>query len=281
METASSPSLYRGRIAPTPTGEFHLGHARTFDMARRRAEAAGGDLILRLEDLDENRCKPEYVEAMFADLAWMGIRWQGEPIYQSKRRAVYLNAWHRLKEEGFIYPCTRSRKEFRSVARAPHEDEEAAEPIYPPEWRPPPGAERAYDHPQGVNWRFRVSEGEVITFSDARKGEVSFVAGVDFGDFGVWNREDIPAYELAVVVDDLAGRITEVVRGEDLLKSTARQILLYRALGGTPPAWCHEPLVRDEQGRRLAKRCKSMALRVFREQGLSFADLQASQNWRA
>jgi glutamyl-tRNA synthetase len=150
----------------------------------------------------------------------------------------------------------------------PLSDEQDTEPIYPVAWRPEPGAEKAFDAPGGdVTWRFRVPEGEVITFSDVRKGEVSYTAGVDFGDFSIWRRDDVPAYELSVVVDDIAMGITEVVRGEDLLRSTARQILLYRALGATPPAWCHEPLVRDENGRRLAKRDHDRSLRSYREEG--------------
>jgi len=267
------PELYRGRLAPTPTGDFHLGHARTFTAAWRRARDAGGTLVLRIEDLDPQRCKPEYVEGMLADFAWMGLDWDEGPFYQSARTGPYLAVWRRLRDAGLIYPCTRSRRELRDFAHAPHAEEEADETIYPSSWRPPPGAEQAYEDPSGVTWRFRVSEGEVITFSDVRKGEVSFTAGVDFGDFGIWRRDNVPAYELAVVADDIAMGITEVVRGEDLLLSTARQILLYRALGAVPPAWCHEPLVRDENGRRLAKRHAALSLRGFREQGLRFEDL--------
>lgn len=270
-------SLYRGRLAPTPTGEFHLGHARTFYTAWKRARDAGGALFLRIEDLDAQRCKPEFVEGMLADFAWMGIEWDGAAVFQSQRRELYLEAWRVLKEKGLIYPCTRSRKALRDCVRAPHEEEEAGEPLYPVEWRPDPSAAKAYEAPAGVTWRFRVSEKEGVRFSDVRKGEVAFTAGVDFGDFAVWRRDDVPAYELAVVVDDLAMGITEVVRGEDLLLSTARQILLYRALqsalGGVIPGWCHEPLVRDESGKRLAKRYDSLSLRSYRERGVAFSEL--------
>ena len=267
-------SSYKGRLAPTPTGDFHLGHARTFHSAWRRAREAGGVLMLRIEDLDTQRCKAEFVEGMLADFAWMGISWDGEPVYQSRRRAVYRAVWERLKAMDLIYPCTRSRRELRDCVRAPHEEEEQGEPIYPVAWRPGPGAAAAYDAPAGVTWRFRVPVGEVIRFTDARRGELAYTAGVDFGDFAVWRRDDVPAYELAVVADDLEMGITEVVRGEDLLLSTARQLLLYRALGGMPPSWCHEPLVRDENGRRLAKRYDSLSLRSFRERGVAFEALR-------
>jgi len=265
--TSSPASRYCGRLAPTPTGGLHLGHARTFRVAWARAREAGGEMILRIEDLDTGRCKPEFVAESIEDLAWLGLDWDGEPVRQSALRDRYVEAWRRLKEEGHIYPCTRSRRELRELGPTPKGDEQDAEPIYPAAWRPPPGAEREYDAPAGANWRFRVPVGERVSFTDARKGEVSFVAGEDFGDFKVWRRDDVPAYELSVVVDDIAMGITEVVRGEDLLRSTARQILLYRALGATPPAWCHEPLVRDASGRRLAKRFQSLSLRTLREQG--------------
>ncbi|MGA0334000.1 MAG: tRNA glutamyl-Q(34) synthetase GluQRS [Kiritimatiellia bacterium] len=260
---------YHGRLAPTPTGELHLGHARTFHQAWRRAREAGGRLSLRIEDLDRIRCRPEYTEALLEDLQWLGIDWDGDPLIQSQHRPRYLEVWKKLRDSGHIYPCTRSRKELRSLAPAETGDEQDAEPLYPPDWRPPPGAEKAYDSPEGVNWRFRVSEGEVIRFSDLRKGEISLRAGVDFGDFSVWRRDNIPAYELSVVVDDIYQQITEVVRGEDLLRSTVRQLLLYRALNASPPAWCHEALVRDAQGIRLAKRFHSLSLREMRRRGKS------------
>jgi glutamyl-tRNA synthetase len=120
-----------------------------------------------------------------------------------------------------------------------------------------------------VVWRFRVPDGEVVRFTDARRGAQAFTAGVDFGDFVVWRKDDVPAYELAVVADDAAMLITEVVRGEDLLRSTARQLLVYRALGATPPAWCHLPLVRDAEGRRLAKRHQALSVRELRARGLT------------
>lgn len=258
---------YRGRLAPTPTGELHLGHARTFYQAWKRAQDSGGTLLMRIEDLDHTRCKSEYATQALQDLHWLGLAWDAPESYQSAHPERFLQAWHQLKEDGWIYPCTKSRKDIRALLPPYNPDEQDVEAIYPIEWRPEPGAEKNFDSPEGVTWRFRVSEGEVIRFSDTRKGEVTYTAGVDFGDFSVWRRDGIPAYELSVVVDDIHQQITEVVRGEDLLRSTARQILLYRALGAPPPAWCHEPLVRDAQGVRLAKRFHSLSIRELRESG--------------
>jgi len=264
------PKPYIGRLAPTPNGGLHLGHARTFQTAWRRAREQDGELILRIEDLDRQRCRPEFIEEALEELAWLGLDWDGEPVFQSDRRKLYEEAWKRLKEDGWIFPCRRSRRELRKAAMPPPSNEQDVEPIYPLEWRPEQGVEKGFEDPGGdVTWRFRVPEGETISFSDVRKGVVDYTAGVDFGDFSVWRRDNIPSYELSVVVDDIAMGITEVVRGEDLLRSTARQILLYRALGATPPAWCHEPLVRDEHGRRLAKRDHDRSLKSYWQAGLS------------
>lgn len=269
MTQDSSPRTYRGRLAPTPTGDLHVGHARTFHAAYARARDAGGELLLRIEDLDPLRCRTEYVERMLEDLHWLGIRWTGEPTFQSRRRDVYRDVWHRLRDNGTIYPSTVTRKEVRDAAHAPHEEDDEAEPLFPPELRSPPGTEQEYTEPSGVVWRFRVPDGEGIEFDDVRKGRRRYVAGVDFGDFVVWRKDDVPAYELAVVADDIAMGITEVVRGEDLLKSTARQLLIYRALGARPPQWCHEPLVRDAAGKRLAKRADALSIRALRRNGLA------------
>jgi glutamyl-tRNA synthetase len=267
---APTSSGYCGRLAPTPSGGLHLGHARTFREAWRRARAASGRLILRIEDLDQPRCRPEYVKEALEELAWLGLDWDGDPVFQSQRRTVYLEAWEYLKSGGWIYPCGKSRKDLQKAQPAPPSDEQDAEPLYPVEWRPAPGAEKAFDRPGGdVTWRFRVPEGEVLEFEDVRKGRVRYTAGVDFGDFSVWRRDDVPSYELSVVVDDIAMGITEVVRGEDLLRSTARQLLLYRALKADPPSWCHEPLVRDARGRRLAKRDHDRSLQSYRQEGLT------------
>lgn len=260
---------YRGRIAPTPTGLLHLGHAATFWTAFQRASS--GTLVLRVEDLDPHRCKAEFAGAAMEDLCWLGIRWQEgpdlggphAPYEQSARRELYLAAWRRLRDGGYIYPCTRSRKDVAAASLAPHEDE----PVFPVEWRTASDTGMNRETPEDCNWRFCVPDHEKIRFEDGLLGEVQRMALRDFGDFVVWNRENIPAYELAVVVDDIAMGITEVVRGADLLTSTARQILIYRALQAGPPAFYHCPLIRDDRGRRLAKRDDALSLRALREQG--------------
>lgn len=281
----SAKTSYRGRLAPTPSGLLHLGHAATFLRAAKRCRDAGGTLILRNEDLDPMRCQQASVGAFVEDLQWLGIHWDEglgvggphEPYNQSERTPLYVEAWKRLLASGLIYPCDKSRRELReNAALAPHEDEEDAEPIYPPAWRPPAGTGSDATHPGEQIWRFRVPEGEVISFHDELAGEQTFTAGVDFGDFLIWRREGMPAYELAVTVDDIAMEITEVVRGADLLKSTARQLLVYRALAAENiPAFAHCPLVRDKEGRRLAKRHDSVSLRDLRKSGMSAQDVRA------
>lgn len=250
-------SEYRGRLAPSPTGYLHLGHARTFWVAQERAR--GGTLVLRNEDLDRDRCKPEFVQAMLEDLRWFGFEWQEGPFAQSERMHLYREAFCKLKAAGFLFPCLCSRKDVQRALQAPHQGED--EPVYP-------GTCRTRTNEGGrVNWRFRVPDGETIRFVDGFHGEQNFVAGKDFGDFVVWRQDDLPAYQLAVVVDDAAMRITEVVRGADLLLSTARQLLLYHALGIEPPKFYHCPLMTDEHGVRLAKRHEALSLRTLRAQG--------------
>lgn len=272
MTPLSSP-VYRGRIAPTPTGFLHRGHARTFALAWHRARQAGGALLYRVEDLDRSRCRPAYADAAEADLRWLGLDWDegpssgGEhaPYVQSARLSWFTEVWTQLHASGAIYPSPQSRKDVARALSAPHEEDR--EPLFPPALRPPPGEGSDAREAGDMNWRFRVPDGETIRFHDAFHGPQAFVAGEDFGDFLVWRRDGMPSYELAVVADDHAMRISEVVRGADLLLSTARQLLLYRALAWTPPAWFHVPLVLDDSGRRLAKRHASESLRSLRERG--------------
>ena len=263
---------YRGRLAPSPTGLLHTGHGRTFWIAYQRCRAAHGTLVMRNEDLDPQRSKAEFASAMLEDLRWLGIEWQEgpdvggpyAPYEQSRRREHYLRAWRQLLDRGFIYPCTCSRKDLASAAQAPHDVDD--EPIYPGTCRE---RKSSATSPTGVNWRFRVPDGEAIEFEDLRLGKRSHVAGRDFGDFVVWRRDDVPAYQIAVVIDDAEMQITEVVRGEDLLRSTARQILLQNALGLATPAYYHCALVTDAEGQRLAKRHDALSLRTLRERGFS------------
>jgi glutamyl-tRNA synthetase len=249
-------------------------------MAQQRAKENGGSLILRNEDLDSTRFKMEFVPAMIEDLQWFGFEWQEGPdcggpfvpYNQSERMSFYRAVLEKLRAGNFIYPCTCSRKDIRSAARAPHAEDD--EVIYPGTCR-----DNSIFKIQNSKfaWRFRVPDGETISFTDGNCGEQRFVAGKDFGDFVVWRGDGVPAYQLACVADDAAMQITEVVRGADLLVSTARQILLYRALGLTAPAFLHCPLWRDETGERLAKRHDALSLRTLRARGETPESLR--QNW--
>jgi glutamyl-tRNA synthetase len=232
---------------------------------------------------------------MFKDLKWFGFIWQEGPdcggpfgpYNQSERSQFYRGALDLLRSGGFIYPCTCSRKDIAAAARAPHAADDD-EPIYPGTCRTksevgsqqsavgvPISGLRFPTSDFRFNWRFRVPDGETISFTDGHFGPQQFVAGKDFGDFVVWRPDDVPAYQLAVVVDDAAMQITEVVRGADLLKSTARQLLLYRALRLPPPKFYHCPLMTDETGVRLAKRHEALSLRTLRARGASPEQLRA------
>lgn len=308
-----SSHTYRGRLAPSPTGYLHLGHARTFWIAQQRARAAGGELILRNDDLDAARCRPEFVAAMLEDLAWFGFRWSEgpdiggphAPYDQNKRLAHYVAAFEHLRAAGAIYPCTCSRKDVQAAASAPHEGGPVCdrpslpratepgrsetgptpapndEPHYPGTCRPenltPDERARRANWPRaGANWRFHVPDSETIAFTDGHFGPQRAIAGREIADFLVWRKDGTPSYQLACVVDDAAMRITEVVRGADLITSTFRQLLLYRALGATAPAFFHCPLVTDEHGIRLAKRHDALSLRALRAASRTPEDLRAS-----
>jgi glutamyl-tRNA synthetase len=252
-------------LAPSPTGFLHLGHAATFYTAYQRTREHNGILLLRNEDLDPQRSKQQYVDAMIEDLAWLGIQWTPPIITQSQRIGLYREAFKRLLASGHAYACTCSRKDLSQMIAAPHEDTDD-EPVYTGRCRPDDEAPPQTLQP-GMNYRFRVPDDEVITFNDLNLGPQAFTAGKDFGDFLIWRKDGLPSYQLACVVDDADSHITEVVRGADLLKSTARQILLQRALGLATPNYFHTQLLRDEHGIRLAKRHDALALRTLRQQG--------------
>jgi glutamyl-tRNA synthetase len=245
-----------GRLAPSPTGSLHLGNVRTFLWAWLSARAQGGRVLMRVEDLDTPRVKPGVVERMLDDLRWLGLDWDGEPVVQSGRRAAYREAHARLA--GAIYPCRCTRAEIEAAQSAPHEGD--PEPRYP-------GTCRGNAVP-GVSWRLRVEPGHV-EFADRLFGPQSIDVAGTVGDFVVAKAPDQPAYQLAVVVDDLAQAVTEVVRGDDLIPSTARQILLHRALGASPPAYGHVPLVVGPDGKRLAKRHGDARIASLRERGVA------------
>lgn len=273
--------MYRGRLAPSPTGYLHLGHARTFWIAQQRAAQHGGALIVRNDDLDAARCRAEFVDAMYEDLRWFGLHWSEgpdvggafAPYDQSARRDHYIATFERLRASGLIYPCTCSRQDVLRALTAPHPGDE--EPLYPGTCRPLPAANSKGER-AGVNWRFRVPDGECVEFCDGHYGRQRAVAGTDFGDFLVWRKDDLPSYQLACAADDAAMRITEVVRGADLIASTFRQLLLLRALSAPAPEFYHCPLVTDAAGTRLAKRNDALSLRTLRAQGRTPDELRAS-----
>ena len=252
----------------------------TFWRAQERAREAEGKLILRIEDLDRDRCRTDFREAIIEDLHWFGLRWDEGPdvggmfahYTQSERRENYLALWKKLRDAALLYPCTCSRRDVLQSAGAPHHENE--EPVYPGTCRPETGTISDVDSPEGHNWRFRVPDGEAMQFIDQRLGTQFAVAGVDFGDFIAWRKDDVPAYQLAVVADDAAMQMSEVVRGADLLLSTFRQLLIYRALGWPVPRFYHTDLITDSDGKRLAKRHDSLSLRELRKAGASPEELR-------
>ncbi|MGI9453104.1 MAG: glutamate--tRNA ligase family protein [Pirellulales bacterium] len=261
----------RGRLAPTPTGFLHVGHAYTFGIAAKRA---AGELVFRVDDLDCTRCTDEYIAASIEDLQWLGLSWAEGPVcgggvgpyFQSQRTGLYLEAWQQLAAAKIIYPSPHSRRDVEDAALAPHAPVKA-ELLFPLELRPDDWTVSAT--PECVPWRFRVPYGRAIEFIDQNVGLVKRIAGVDFGDFVVWRRDNLAAYELAVVVDDHHMGIGEVVRGKDLLTSTARQLLLYEALGWKHPQFFHTNLIVGPDSKRLAKRTNGLMIRELRRKGFS------------
>ena len=252
------------RLAPSPTGALHLGNARTFLVNWLLARQRGWRIALRVEDLDGPRIKRGADLHAIEDLRWLGIDWDEGPFYQSSRRPAYDGAVARLTESGHTFICTCSRKDVEQAASAPHASDGAA--VYPGTCRnarhePPPGAPFAV--------RFRVPD-QVIMFDDAFAGRQSFDVARQLGDFVIAKADGTVAYQLAVVVDDAAQGVTHVVRGDDLLDSTPRQMLLYRALGLADriPTHFHLPLVAGPDGRRLAKRHGDTRLASYRDGGV-------------
>jgi len=256
---------------------LHLGHARSFLLAWWHARSRGGRVLLRIEDLDADRVKPGMVEASIADLAWLGLDWDGEVELQSRDTSAMAEALERLIADGLAYPCTCSRKEIRLAQSAPHAED--GETRYPgtcrDRWESLECAEADTGGPAGL--RFRVEPG-VVSWEDGYRGPCSGDPAAEVGDFLVARRDGAFAYQLAVVVDDARQGVTEVLRGNDLVGSTPRQWLLQEALGFPHPAWIHVPLVLDDSGRRLAKRHGDLTIASFRELG---ADPRALVAWVA
>jgi glutamyl-tRNA synthetase len=264
----------RGRFAPSPTGPLHLGNARTALLSWLAARAGGGGYVMRVEDLDGPRVRPGLEARLLAELRWLGLDWDegpdvggpSAPYRQSERLPRYAAALARLREAGLAYPCFCSRAEIAAASQAPHGPGDEG-PRYPGTCRdlaPAEVARRASARPPA--WRFRVAPG-VVAFVDGVHGPARHDVLAETGDFVVARADGVPAYQLAVVVDDAAMGIEEVVRGDDLLPSTARQLLLYRALGLTAPRFAHVPLVTGEDGARLAKRHGALSLGELRERG--------------
>lgn len=267
--------LIRGRYAPSPSGTLHLGNLRTALLAWLFARCAGGAFVLRVEDLDRPRVRPGATEQMLADLRWLGLDWDEgpdlggpyAPYIQSERQELYEFYLQRLSEAGQIYPCYCSRAEIARVASAPHSEEG---PRYPGTCRDLSLARRAQLIAEGrrPSLRFRVDDTRIVCFVDLLQGSLSQHVQQTIGDFIVRRSDGVFAYQFAVVVDDGLMQINQVVRGADLLSSTARQILLFEALGFPVPNFAHVPLWLDSSGQRLAKRIQSAGLQPWQANGL-------------
>jgi glutamyl-tRNA synthetase len=267
-ETTPTPAT---RLAPSLTGSLHLGHARTFLLTWALARNEGWAIRLRLEDLDRTRRREDLGEETLAVLAWLGIDWDGPPRVQSRETARFREAMATLAAAGRAFSSPLSRSAIRAAAAAPHAGE-GGELRFDPSLRPPPGDAWRFADPR-VSYRFRTDAG-AVEFVDRLAGPQRFDPAAECGDFAIWTREGLPAYQLAVVVDDALDGVTEVVRGDDLLPSTARQILLQRALGIASPQWWHLPLVGDASGTRLAKRDGSLAIAALRDRGVAAAAIR-------
>jgi glutamyl-tRNA synthetase len=258
------------RLAPSPTGALHLGNARTFLITWLLARQSQGRILLRIEDLDGPRIKSGADQQAIEDLRWLGLDWDEGPTYQSPRAAVYRQAVEHLLASGQAYPCICSRRDVNQAASAPHGQD--AGPIYPGTCRGKfasiAEAERVAGHPPAV--RFQVPD-ITVKWMDEFHGPQQCEVARELGDFVILKADGVAAYQLAVVLDDTASGVTHVIRGDDLLNSTPRQILLHRALqlSDKIPRYCHIPLVIGSDGRRLAKRHGDTRLAYYREQGVA------------
>ena len=250
----------RGRFAPSPSGRLHLGNARSALLGWLQARPAGGEFILRIEDLDPDRSRAEAIDGIFEDLRWLGLDWDGPVWKQSERSEVYAAALRKLEALGRVYPCWCSRAEIARAASAPHAGEEG--PRYPGTCRE--GRHEKPDRTPAL--RFRAAAGQT-TFIDGLQGPYAQDVEAVAGDFVIRRADGVASYQLAVVVDDAAQGITDVLRGDDLLASTPRQLQLYQALGWSPPKFTHVPLLVGTDGKRLAKRDGGLTIAALREAG--------------
>lgn len=253
------------RLAPSPSGDLHIGHARAFLAAWALARSQGGSVRLRIEDLDAPRIVPGAAERQMEDLRWLGLDWDGEVLYQSARTTYYDSVLVRLVEQGLISACYQSRQDVARAATAPHGPEGV--PPYPIALRSarPLTLAELPRHTEAA-LRFRVPEGSV-QFDDLFQGPQRQDVLKEVGDFVLRRRDGLYAYQLAVVADDIAQGVTHIIRGADLLFSTARQIQLWQALGAEPPVFGHVGLVLNAAGEKLSKRDGAVTLRAIREQG--------------
>ena len=246
-----------GRFAPSPSGRMHLGNVWACLLAWLAARSAGGAVVLRLEDLDPGRCRPEYCDQVMRDLEWLGLGWNGEPVYQSRRTQAYAQVFQELERQGLVYPCFCTRAQ-RLAASAPHRSDGAV--VYDGRCaRLTPEQRAELSRTRRPAWRVRAPE-KTITFRDLLQGEYGEDLKRDCGDFILRRSDGVYAYQLAVVVDDAWMGVNQVVRGSDLLSSTPRQLWLQEALGLPHPAYGHVPLLLAPDGRRLAKRDRDQEL---------------------
>ncbi|SIS73086.1 tRNA glutamyl-Q(34) synthetase GluQRS [Phaeovulum vinaykumarii] len=280
---AGRAGLRRTRFAPSPTGLLHLGHAHAALVAQGRADP--GEFLIRIEDLDRARCRPEHEAAIFRDLAWLGLDWAPQVWRQSERAAVYRAALVRLAARGLTYPCRCTRGDIRAALSAPQEGAPVAGPdglVYPGTCRGRPMAEAAPGDAIRLDMRRALAAlPRLPSFTETgalhagchRPDPDWLVAGC--GDVILWRRDMGAAYHLAVVVDDAAQGITEVTRGADLFEATFLHVLLQALLDLPVPAYHHHALIRDDAGKRLAKRDDARALATLRAEGASPADIRA------
>jgi len=270
-----SKTPVRGRLAPSPTGRLHLGNAWSFLLCWLAVRSAGGRLVLRMEDIDPERSRPQFADDILRDLAWLGLDWDEgpdlggpfAPYTQSERLERYAEVIDDLTRLGHTYPCYCTRKELKTMASAPHMEDVG--PIYPGTCLGLGAAERREREALGRRPALRLHGGEDIRFVDLVHGEVQMGWAQCGGDFPLRRSDGVIAYQLAVAVDDMDQRINLVVRGADILPSTPRQILLFRLLSADIPQYAHVPLLLDHEGVRLAKRHQACELRALREQGVS------------
>ena len=253
-QTTTPPT---GRFAPSPSGRMHLGNLWSCLLAWLSARRAGGSMVLRLEDLDPDRCRQEYCDQVMRDLEWLGLDWDGEPVYQSGRTEAYAEGFRALEERGLIYPCYCTRAE-RLAASAPHRSDGIQ--VYDGRCARLTAEEREeLARTRRPAWRAAVPE-KTITFCDLLQGEYKEELKKECGDFILCRSDGVYAYQLAVVVDDAMMGVTQVVRGRDLLSSTPRQLWLQEELGLPHPEYGHIPLLLAPDGRRLAKRDRDQEL---------------------